>query len=127
MKKSWQKFKSSVSKAFRVEAEEPFQPNPQQEKIIRKLAEWVVRKRLTVPAIMFLESVIPLNYIGSQVLVFFNPFVTAFLNSNDYSALQEMLEDRGAIPVVIEAIETQEKTWEEKRKSYKASKLSKKE
>ena len=43
--------------------------------LMDKVAHKVVDKGWTVPAIMFLESIKPLNFIGSQVMVFFEPIV----------------------------------------------------
>ncbi len=68
---------------------------------------------------MFLESITPLNFIGSQVLVFFHPFVTAFLNTRDYKEFQQMLEYRQSIPFMIEAIEAGEAEWTKKNKDAK--------
>ena len=84
-------------------------------------------KRLTIPAVMTLESVQPLNYLGSQMLVFFYPFVTAFLKADDYRAFQEMLEHRQSIHYIIETIEQKESEWTEthKRKGKKVSPDSK--
>ena len=42
----------------------------EEEELLRKVAQKVVDRRMTVPAIIFLESVKPLSYIGSQVMVF---------------------------------------------------------
>jgi len=49
------------------------------EELINAVAGRVVRMRLGVPAVFFLESTKPLSFIGSQVLVFLQPFVEAFL------------------------------------------------
>ena len=76
---------------------------------------------------MFLESITPLNFIGSQVLVFFHPFVTAFLNSSDYKEFQQMLEYRQSIPIMIKAIEAKEEDWIKRNKSKKGASASHKE
>jgi hypothetical protein len=120
----WQKLGKKISKAFAVEPEAPFEPTERQREIIEKLANWVVRRRLTLPSVMFLESITPLNYLSSQVLVFFYPFVTAFLNSSDYNELQQMLEYRESIPFMIQAIEVCEEDWNEAKKRRKAEKSS---
>ena len=64
---NWKKLKDRVNRAFSVAPEDPFVPTERQQEIVDKLGAWVVRRRLTVPAVMFLESVTPLNYLGSQV------------------------------------------------------------
>ncbi|MBN1356529.1 hypothetical protein JXA40_09750 [bacterium] len=122
--RGWRKLKRRISEAFRVEPEKPFEPTVRQREIIDKLADWVVRRRLTLPAVMFLESMTPLNYLGSQVLVFFHPFVAAFLSSADYNEFQQMLEYRESIPVIIQAIEDCETKFVAKKKQRKSSKSS---
>ncbi len=109
LKNGWEKIKSGVSRVLYVEPEEPLVLTERQKAIIAKLAEWIVSRQLTVPSVMFLESITPLNYLGSQALVFFYPFVTAFLNSVDYKAFQEFLEHRESISILIDAIETRDK------------------
>ena len=61
------------------------------EKIAAKVVEW----KMTVPAILFLESVKPLNYIGAQAMVFFEPFVQALFNIAEYDTFREMMERSG--------------------------------
>lgn len=112
----WVRFKARLKSAFSVPEEPEFRPTEQQVRIVAKMADWVVRRRLSVPAVMLLESVTPLNYIGSQVLVFFYPFVTVFLNAQDYRAFQEMLEYRESIRYMIEAIEQREEALKKKKK-----------
>ena len=56
------------------DAEKPAMPEEEQA-ILKKVATKVVERRMAVPAIVFLESVKPLNFIGSQVLIFFEPII----------------------------------------------------
>jgi hypothetical protein len=53
------------------------EPDPD-EALITAIASRVVRMGLAVPAVFFLESSKPLSFIGSQALVFLEPFVKAF-------------------------------------------------
>ena len=98
-----------------MEPEAPFQPTARQIEIIGKIADWVVRRRLTLPAVMALESVTPLNYLGSQALVFFQPFATTVLDSGAYKEFQAMLEHRGSIDWMVGIIETREIEWTRSR------------
>ena len=47
---------------------------PEEQELLNRVAAKIVQKQMTVPAILFLESVKPLNWIGSQVMVFLDPF-----------------------------------------------------
>ncbi|MFH2047837.1 MAG: hypothetical protein ABIJ12_00165 [bacterium] len=86
------------------DAEKP--PLPEEEMaVLKKVAKQVVDRRMAVPAIVFLESVKPLNYIGSQALVFFEPIVQTVFNFKDYNTLRSALEKRESIETMILEIE----------------------
>ena len=74
--------------------------------LMTKLASKVIEWKMTVPAIVFLESVKPLNYIGSQALVFFEPFVQTIFNFRDYDTFREMMERRENVERLLQRIET---------------------
>ncbi|MCX6826048.1 MAG: hypothetical protein NTV06_02085 [candidate division Zixibacteria bacterium] len=81
-------------------------PIPDEENaILEKLALKVVRWRMAVPAILFLESVKPLNYIGSQALVFFEPMVQTVFNFKDYETLRMAMERRENVENLLQKIE----------------------
>ena len=73
--------------------------------ILHKLAAKVVEWKMTVPAILFLESVKPLNYIGAQAMVFFEPFVQTLFNLRDYDLFREMMERRENVENLLLKIE----------------------
>lgn len=73
--------------------------------IIEKLAKGIVKRRLTAPAIMFLESIKPINYIGSQLLIFLEPVVLAIFPISQYREVAIILEERDSIEHIIKAIE----------------------
>ncbi len=73
--------------------------------LIRKLADFVIRRNMSVPAVMFLESVRPLNYVGSQAMVFFKPILSRFFTKVEYDKLAALLEKREVIDRLIKEIE----------------------
>ena len=91
-------------------------PIPEDEnRVLDKVAERVVRWKMTVPAILFLESVKPLNYIGSQTLVFFEPIVQSVFNFKDYDSFRRAMERRENVERLmqkIEAADAVEQKWE---------------
>jgi hypothetical protein len=100
------------------------EPIPEdEERVLNKVAERVVRWKMTVPAIVFLESVKPLNYIGSQSLVFFEPMVQAIFNFKEYDSFRRAMERRENVERLmqkIEAADAVEQKWErEYRKRLK--------
>lgn len=98
--------------------------------VLEKLARKVVDKGMTVPAILFLESVKPLNYIGSQAMVFFEPMVQTIFNFKDYDTIRVALEKRETLEILLLKIEDYDavaasrekrikKFLKEKRKKWK--------
>lgn len=70
------------------------------------LARRIVEKRLTVPALLLLESIQPISFLSSQVLIFFSPLIETFFARADwYAALTEILEDRQELRRLIQEIE----------------------
>jgi hypothetical protein len=60
---------------------------------------------MTVPSILFLESIKPMNFIASQVMVFFEPIVQTIFNFKDYENLRTALEKRDSIEKLVVLIE----------------------
>ena len=54
---------------------------------------------------MFLESVKPMNYLGSQLMIFLEPVVLAIFNVTQYREIALILEERGSIERILTAIE----------------------
>lgn len=95
--------------AFAIEKAEDFQPTPEQQELVDKLVQEVIRRRLVAPALVTLEMSRPLNFLSSQALHFFNPMITAVTNSKTSTHLAEMLEHRGSIEYLIQEIERAER------------------
>ena len=93
--------------------------------LIEKIAKRVVQWRLSVLAIVILESVKPLSFVTSQVLVFFDPIVRSLFSFNDYRDFYEMLEDRKNVERLIQTIERFEDEWSSKEKKERDEKKSK--
>jgi hypothetical protein len=90
----------------RAGAEEKQEPLTEKEAaIMEKIANKVVEWKMTAPAIIFLESVKPLNYIGAQALVFFEPFVQTLFNIAEYDTFREMMERRETMEQLLLKIE----------------------
>lgn len=77
-------------------------------KLMEKMAGLVVSRRLTAMAVFFLESSKPLSFIGSQFLVFMQPFIQSFFNFQEYDRITALMEDKNNVELLIQYIETQE-------------------
>ena len=73
--------------------------------LIAKLSDWLVERRLETPAVLFLESVRPLSFVGAQGMYFLEPFARAIFNVKDYERLARMLERRENLELLVRAIE----------------------
>ncbi|MFZ1684594.1 MAG: hypothetical protein WAU88_10750 [Candidatus Zixiibacteriota bacterium] len=98
----------------------PQAPADEENRVLDKLAGKVVEKGMTVPAIIFLESVKPLNFIGSQAMVFFEPMVQTLFNTHDYDIVRQALEKRETIENLLLKIEAADATAMAREKRIKA-------
>jgi len=79
--------------------------------LLQRLANKVVQLRMTTPAILFMESVRPLNYVGSQVMVFLAPLVQIVFSSPEWDQLQQVLEKRESLGYIVDLIEEKESEY----------------
>ncbi len=79
-----------------------------QKELLDRMADKIVRLRMTMPAILFLESVRPMNYVGSQVMVFFQPLVRVFFGLPEWDEIRLVLEQRESIGYFLDLIERKE-------------------
>ena len=68
---------------------------------LSKLAKKIVELRLVTPSIFFLEMVKPLNFIGSQTMVFFVPIISAFVKTDGYYRAAELFEQHSSVEFLI--------------------------
>ena len=73
--------------------------------LISNLAEKIVRHGMAVPAIFFLEMVKYMSFIGSQLMVFFGPVITVFIQSESYYKITHLLEERQNVEFLMLEIE----------------------
>ena len=74
-------------------------------KLLDKLAAGIVRRKMATPALLFLHSFGPLSGIGSQAMVFLRPFLTSLFRPSDYDHVAAILERRGGVGALVEAVE----------------------
>ncbi len=87
--------------------------------IINKIAQKTVDLRLTPVAIVLLESVKPLSFVGSQLMVFFQPIITAIFPFHQYDEVAALLEERENVELLIQTIESLEENRSQTPKSEK--------
>ncbi len=99
-------FWGKIKHAFAIDPEAET-ITPEEEVLLAKVAGGVVRRGLEVPAEMFLESVRPLSFLGSQALVFLQPILGMVLNPTEVEKFSRLLEKRSALPRLVALIEEQ--------------------
>lgn len=86
------------------------EPIPAEEfRVLDRLAQKVVQWRMAPVAIITLESFKPMNFVGSQGMVFlgpvFQPLLEVFFNYQDYEILRQAMERRQNVENLIQMIE----------------------
>ncbi len=74
--------------------------------LIKRVAIWLVKRKMGEAAVLSLDSLRPLNFVGSSAMTFLRPFVHLILKKqDDYDRFTRLLEDRGAIDTLLTSIE----------------------
>ena len=76
-----------------------------QQALLEKVANQIVKRRMTVPAILFLEICKPLNFLGSQILIGFNPFLQSIVNTSKLQKFALIIEKDANVELLIRLIE----------------------
>jgi hypothetical protein len=101
-------------------------PVDEDQELINKVAGKIVRMRMTVPAIFFLESSKPLAFLGSQLLIFFEPFIQTLFNIRQYQRFALLMEHHENWERLIRKMEDLEAEYTEKEKKEKEEQKKKK-
>ncbi len=75
------------------------------QQLIEGLADWINRRGLTTPAIIFLETHKPLSFIGSQAFLFFQPFLSFLVNDEIIREYALLFEDRTNVERLLQHLE----------------------
>jgi hypothetical protein len=90
------------------------------EELLVRIADAVVRWGMTAPAVFLLESSKPLNFVGSQFLHFLSPIAHSVLDARQLDRFAVMLERRSTMEELIVRIERAEASRETERKRPKS-------
>ncbi|MGH7235222.1 MAG: hypothetical protein ACREIO_02465 [Nitrospiraceae bacterium] len=97
-------FKARLKHAFAVQDES--QPLALDDlALLERVADAVVKRDMAAPATVFLESVGPMNFLGSQALHFLTPILDLACNTGEVEQVARLLERRDTIPRLIVLIE----------------------
>lgn len=99
-----QELKTKFQHAFALQPEgQPLTADEQA--LLEKVAATIVNRRMAGPALLFLESAGPMNFLSSQALHFLAPILDLACDARELERAAGLLERRDAIPRLIELIE----------------------
>lgn len=97
--------KACVQHAFAMEpAGAPF--SSEDTALLERVAVVVVDRGMAVPAMVFLESMGPMNFLGSQALHFFTPILEVVFPQRDVERVAQLLERRDTLSRLTVLIES---------------------
>ena len=101
----WDKVRVELTHAFSTKAEADVF-TIEDLALLERVADAVVKRGMTAPATVFLESLGPMNFLGSQALYFLSPIVEWAFNAKEVEQVARLLERRDTISRLITIIDT---------------------
>ncbi|HEY7678090.1 MAG TPA: hypothetical protein VIG69_13535 [Candidatus Methylomirabilis sp.] len=100
----WQRWRAGLAWAFAVDrGAETFAPDDLA--FLDRIAASIVRRGLAAPAQLFLETLAPLSFLGSQALYAVHPLLDLAGGARDGERLAALLERREAVALLQSCIE----------------------
>ena len=98
------KVRAGLCHAFAIQTED--QPLAIEDlQLLERIAEVIVKRRMTVPATLFLESMGPMNFLGSQALHFLTPILDCAFSTKEVEQVARLLERRDIVTRLVATIE----------------------
>ena len=76
--------------------------------LLERTADAIVQRGMATPALVFLESVGPMNFLGSQGLHFLTPILNVVFPLHDVERVAHLLERRDTLPRLVSLIEVRD-------------------
>jgi hypothetical protein len=97
-------FRTALRHAFAVQ--EVRDELPEEDRVLlERVADAIVKRGMAAPATVFLESMGPMNFLGSQALHFVSPIIECALNAKEVDQVARLLERRDTISRLIVLID----------------------
>jgi hypothetical protein len=104
-----QKLDALQSKFREAFAPEPLEPLSSADlALLERAADVIVQRGMAIPAVLFLESLGPMNFLGSQALHFLTPILSVVFEQRDVERVALLLERRDTLSRLSALIETRE-------------------
>lgn len=92
--------------AFAVEPEEPALSTDADRAQVQRVCDELARRKLTLPALMLLESFRPLAGLAPHAAWFFSPFVAPFTRTSPLERLASWLQQPQHVEALSQALQT---------------------
>ena len=77
--------------------------------LLDQLAKKIIKWRLGLPAILFLEMYKPLSFLGSQFMIVMGPVMHLFFSKVQYDRLAQILDHRDNVEHLLCLVESMER------------------
>jgi hypothetical protein len=98
---------SKFREAFATAPAEPL--TPADLALLQRAADVIVQRDMATPALLFLETVGPMNFLGSQALHFLTPILQVVFPQRDVERVAELLERRDTLSRLADLIDARER------------------
>jgi len=96
-------WRRALAHAFAVPGEAPLTDG--EEAVLKRLADGIVRRGLSVPSMLLLRSLRPVEFLGGQAVAFFRPVVSLVFPQEQCGRVAELLSRRGVAERLAAEIE----------------------
>jgi hypothetical protein len=109
------------AEAARPKQANDFARTPEDDRLLDRIAQGIVRWEMTVPAIFLLESSKPLSFVGSQFLHFLSPIIHTIVDARELDRFALLLEKRETVEELIVRVEREDLNRAAKKKSRRGN------
>jgi len=100
---TWKRLREGLAHAFALGLAEGV--TAEEQALLEKVARLIVKRGMAAPAVLFLESVGPLGFLGSQFLHALTPLLDLVCNQAELERMAHLLEKRESVSLLVEMIQ----------------------
>lgn len=102
--KQWRSLRAGLRHAFATQPES-VAPSLEDMALLERVVDVIVKRKMAAPAIVCLESLGPMSFLGSQALHFFTPILDLAFDAKEVTQVAHLLERRDIAARLIALIE----------------------
>lgn len=103
----WTVLREKIAHAFAVTNPEDAL-TPEEEALLGRVADGIVRRRMGTPALLALEAMAPIQFVGGQALIALRPFFELAVPAAELETVMRLCEKRGALGRLCDLVERSE-------------------